>query len=429
MFAPRILTLEMNLWDAVEQDTLSALAGQRVTGTCRISTGETMVSGRAFIEGMLVNDPNLAVSISGKPVIQRLRINDNIRLNLGEMNQGADIAVSVNTAFTQPLQNPESYLPYFRAWNGIDSVGINAEGALCYNINYEHYMTPYIRDVRAEAMADGKIHYYFMAAKGMIMNPENNDAAKSKWGDSCLVVFPNGETMLIDTSIPLHAPVIVGNLKRMGITTLDYLVITHPHGDHIGGAFGTGSTFLDEIEVEQVFYDDNPYPGESYVGVLESICDRRNIPYDTLKTGDVLTFGEVTMKVLWPNAGLTTEDLAIDAAANKYSMVFRFDYGEHSSLFTADIYTYSETKLRELYTNGELDADMMKVPHHGIGQSSLEFIQAVSPEIAVATGYHEIDSDITSRYDAEGVILLEDIYHGYIHISSGTDGNMSVETE
>ena len=64
-----------------------------------------------------------------------------------------------------------------------------------------------------------------------------------------------------------------------------------------------------------------------------------------------------------------------------------------------------------------------------IGQSSLAFIQAVSPEIAVATGYHVISSDITSRYDAEGVMLLEDIYHGYIHISSGTDGIMSVETE
>jgi len=401
----------------------------RATETEDVNLRSVIINGRACIEGMLINDPDLAVTISGRPVIDRLRIDDNIKLNLGQLTKGADIAVSVNTAFTQPLQDPESYLPYFRAWNGIDSIGIDDEGALCYMTNYEHYMTPYIRDVRAEAMSDSKIHYYFMAGKGMIMNPENGDNAACKWGDSCLVVFPTGETMLIDTGYAVQAPVIAGSLKRMGITTLDYLVITHPHSDHIGGAFGTGSTFLDEIEVEQVFYDDNPYPGESYVGVLERICDRRNIPYTTLKTGDALTFGDVTMKVLWPNAGLTAEDLAVDSAANKYSMVFRFDYGEHSSLFTADIYTYTETKLRELYTNGELDTDMMKVPHHGIGQSSLAFIQAVSPELAVATGYHTIASDITSRYTSEGVTLLEDIYHGYIHIASGTDGIMSVETE
>lgn len=388
-----------------------------------------VVSGRAYIEGMLVNDPDLSVSISGCPVIGRLRINDHIRLNLGQLNKGTDIAVSVNTPFTQPLSDPESYLPYFRAWNGIDSIGIDGEGALRYHTNYEYYMTPYIRDVRAEAIADGQIHYYFMAGKGMIMNPENNDAAAGKWGDSCLVVFPNGETMLIDTGYAVQAPVIAGSLKRMGITTLDYLVITHPHSDHYGGAFGAGSTFLDEIGVEQVYYDDGQYPDNSFVGVIEEVCTERNIPYATLKMGDVLTFGGVTMTMLWPGSELSAEDLAIDDAENKYSMVFRFDYGEHSSLFTADIYTYTETKLRELYTNGELDVDLMKVPHHGIGQSSLAFVQATSPEIAVSTGYHVISSDITDRYISEGVTLLEDIYHGYIHIASGTDGVMAVETE
>lgn len=110
-------------------------------------------------------------------------------------------------------------------------------------------------------------------------------------------------------------------------------------------------------------------------------------------------------------------------------MVIRFDYGEHSSMFTADIYTATENKLRAMYTNGELDVDFMKVPHHGIGQSSLAFLEAVTPEIAVATGYQTISSDITSRYNTVGATLLEDLYHGYIHIFSGTDGVMSVETE
>ena len=38
-----------------------------------------------------------------------------------------------------------------------------------------------------------------------------------------------------------HLKVVV---KRMGVTTLDYLLITHPHNDHIGGAFSDSSNFL-----------------------------------------------------------------------------------------------------------------------------------------------------------------------------------------
>ena len=59
-------------------------------------------------------------------------------------------------------------------------------------------MTPFIRDVSAEAVADGKIHYYFMSTEGFVTSPTAADNIY-KWGDSCLIVFPNGETMLVDT--------------------------------------------------------------------------------------------------------------------------------------------------------------------------------------------------------------------------------------
>ena len=135
------------------------------------------------------------------------------------------------------------------------------------------------------------------------------------------------------------------------------------------------------------------------------------------------------MTMLWP--GEEDLDLTIDAAANKHSMVFRFDYGEHSSLFTADIYDYTDKKLIAMYTNGELEADLMKVPHHGLGTNicSADLLQAVTPEIAVATGSFDMSATVAGRFDTVGTTLLEDRFHGYIHIASGRDGVMTTETE
>lgn len=418
--------------------TTFAVHGGKITGG-EVAVAESagskarkfIVDGSSYIEEMVIRNTNVTVEISGNPVIDRIALKPNGMLTIGTLTKGAKIGVSTSNVFTKPFENAAEYLEYFYAWNEPDSISVTDAGALCYDINYEYYMTPYVRDVKAEAIADGQIHYYFMAAKGMVMSPTNGGDI-DKWGDSCLVVFPNGETMLIDAGYAIQAPVIIGSLKRMGVTELDYLLITHPHSDHIGGAFGSGSNFLDEIAVGQVYYQDIQY-GASWDGVLESKCTERNIPYTPLWKGDVLTFGEgdkaTTLTMLWP--GEEDLDLTIDATTNKHSMVFRFDYGEHSSLFTADIYDYTDKKLIAMYTDGELDVDMMKVPHHGLGTNicSTALLQATTPEIAVATGSFDISATVAGRFDTVGTTLLEDRFHGYIHIASGEDGVMTTETE
>ena len=55
-------------------------------------------------------------------------------------------------------------------------------------------------------------------------------------GDSILIIAPSGESMLIDTSISKMDDVIIEYLRSVGIKQLDYLVLTHPDGDHIGSA-------------------------------------------------------------------------------------------------------------------------------------------------------------------------------------------------
>src|ERR1700736_1641786 len=57
-------------------------------------------------------------------------------------------------------------------------------------------------------------------------------------GQSTLVVSPSGESLLVDTGSPgeRDADRIVATAKQAGLTRIDYVVITHYDGDHVGGA-------------------------------------------------------------------------------------------------------------------------------------------------------------------------------------------------
>ena len=58
-------------------------------------------------------------------------------------------------------------------------------------------------------------------------------------GQATLVVTPSGQSLLVDTGWPTDnlrdAERIAAAVKKAGVGTVDYLVITHYHADHVGG--------------------------------------------------------------------------------------------------------------------------------------------------------------------------------------------------
>src|ERR1700690_2256270 len=58
-------------------------------------------------------------------------------------------------------------------------------------------------------------------------------------GGATLIVTPQGQSLLVDTGNPSpddrDAKRIAEAAKKAGLTKLDYLLITHYHGDHVGG--------------------------------------------------------------------------------------------------------------------------------------------------------------------------------------------------
>jgi competence protein ComEC len=197
-------------------------------------------------------------------------------------------------------------------------------------------------------------------------------------GDALLVEAPDGMRMLIDgggfhtIDFDVGKSILTPILLSKKILTLDYVMNTHPHGDHLGGIptimrdftvknFSTGSYFISR---------------EKFVDLMKLLRGKK-IPLTTWKRGDkFLLKNGMEIVVLNPGPETGTDDL------NNASLVMRIGYGNFSILFAGDIGSDVEEKL--ILGGNNLRADVLKIPHHGSRHSSShEFLAAVQPKIAV----------------------------------------------
>ena len=278
------------------------------------------------------------------------------------------------------------------------------------------YIGPWQTDVSEDAKQDGKLHYYFMASRAMLV--DLTAPSPYKWGDACLIVFPNGETMLVDAGHSAYAPVLLENLYRMGVEKLDYFVITHPHAYHCLGAITEGTLF-DSVEIGEVLWNGVEY--ETISEAIETHCREKEIPLRVLKKGDSMEIGGVKIDVLWPLPGTEGKELVATEDVDNTSLVLRFAYGTHTALFAGDVDRIGGKLLAE--DAGELlDVDLLKVPCHGYGDTvSEELLAAVTPKVAVATGYL-LSEWVKLKYDEIGATYLYDMYDTYVHVEADSEG-------
>ncbi len=195
-------------------------------------------------------------------------------------------------------------------------------------------------------------------------------------GDSILI-RTSQKNVLIDAGENNKGDVVVNYLKKLGIKSLDIIIGTHPHSDHIGGM----DLVIDNMNINTVIMPklpDNMIPTtRTYEDVLKSI-QRKNLkitpakPYDEYDLG-----GGAKLTILAPLTDLK--------GLNNMSVVSRLDFGECSFLFTGDIEKEAEENLLTNLKNIEiLDVDIYDTPHHGSNSSSTaKFLKAVSPKAAM----------------------------------------------
>ena len=210
-------------------------------------------------------------------------------------------------------------------------------------------------------------------------------------GDAAFIRFPNHRSMLIDTGNRTRYSdsgrrVILPFLQRYGISTLDAVVISHPHADHYGGL----TSLLEEVPVRRIFVNPSDTDAESF-GALMDRAISEDIAVDTLTAGDTLDLDASTrFRVLSPS---TT--FAQPASINNASLIVQLQYGDTSFLFLGDAEHQAEKLLVSRFSD-MLTADVVKVGHHGSRTSStpalLTALTANSPAMRalVSTGTHDI---------------------------------------
>lgn len=255
-------------------------------------------------------------------------------------------------------------------------------------------------------------------------------------GDSALIVFPRGKTMLVDgggeirfynkeavegsesaftdQSFSIGEAVVSRFIWSLGRTRVDYVLATHAHADHIGGL----SDVLRNMDAREAIVGYAPKDNPEYKR-FEDIASQKHIPKYAVSAGEKFEIDGVGVEVLWPQPA--AEGVPV-TSGNDDSVVLRLVYGSISILLAGDIERNAEDSLVASGVN--LRADVLKVPHHGSKTSSTDaFVDAVNPKLAVISvgersRFGHPHASVVNRYLERNIELLQ----------TGRNGMVTVET-
>jgi len=278
----------------------------------------------------------------------------------------------------------------------------------------------------APLRAAGDLEVYFIDVEG---------------GQATLFVAPSGKSMLVDTGWPgfngRDADRIVAVAKQAGVSRLDYVVITHYHGDHVGGVPQLAErlpvgTYVDHgRSVETGKEADDLY--HAYVQVRDRAShllvragDR--IPIEGIEVRVVAASGQAISRPL-PGAGdanplcAAAKRREVDPSENAQSVGMIITYGKFRMIDLGDLTWNKELQL-VCPVNKLGTVDVYLSTHHGLDQSNAPaIVHALKPRVAIvnngATKGGEPEALATIR-SSPG---LEDVWQLHYAQNAGKDNN------
>ena len=238
-------------------------------------------------------------------------------------------------------------------------------------------------------------------------------------GDGLVLKDSTGKVLVVD--VGPNGQLMNDCLKKLGVKTIDVLMLTHFHADHVEGL----ELVKNRHKIQKVYLtwvEDPVYEVERTKQLLNDVLTFH------IKSGEVISLGEMKIQCLWP----TKIKMNLGSIPNNSSLVNLVTIKNASFLLTGDIEPPAQEAIQKLWKIPQVD--VVKVPHHGSKFQDANFPKWTRARLALISVGQENSYGHPAKltldlYRDSGMQVLSTDEVGSIAIGISADDSIQVSTK